>query len=437
MFSLPTTGTNSSVGTIMQRVSKVLIAIAGLALVSGCTTKDVEIPQLAGPSTLAYSISLTADPDTISLDGVSSTRITIDARDGAGQPISGRRLRAQILVDNIPQDYGTLSTKTPTTGSIITYTSPGASSLSSVQTTQTVTIAVTPTDQGDFVNEFSRKVDIHLIPVGVIQPSNPNLVASFTFTPVAPQAFQQVAFDASATTNGGTACNTLCSYTWNFGDGTSGSGIATSHEYRTVSTFQATLTVTDTRGAQATTVRSIPVGASTPPTVSFTFSPTPAVVDQLIFFNAGASRPAPGRTLVSYDWNFGKGTTGTGQTVSKAYDTEGTYTVTLKVTDDAGAFQTASQTVVVTNPQPKPDFTILPASPAVSQQVIVNASSTTGPSPIVSYAWSFGLNSNPTTGSGISSGTTYSASGTKVITLTVTDSAGRTATISKQVVVVP
>lgn len=177
--------------------------------------------------------------------------------------------------------------------------------------------------------------------------------------------------------------------------------------------------------------------SAVPTTVDFTFSPTPAVVDQTIFFNATASRAAPGRSLVLYQWDFGKGTTGTGLTVTKSYAEEGTYTVTLKVTDDAGAFGTTSKTVTVTNPQPKPDFTILPASPAIGQQVTVNASSTTGPSPITAYAWSFGLNSTPTSGSGISSSTAYSTSGTKVITLTVTDSAGRTATISKQVTVVP
>ena len=40
--------------------------------------------------------------------------------------------------------------------------------------------------------------------------------------------------------------------------------------------------------------------------------------------------------MVSYDWNFGSGRTGSGETVRKAYSAPGTYTVTLTVTDDAG-----------------------------------------------------------------------------------------------------
>lgn len=421
----------------MQTSFRILAGFTGIAILAGCTQR-VEIPALAGPSTVGYAIVLTANTDTLIQDGVSSATIEITARDDAGQLINGRPLRAAILIDGVAQDYGTLSTKSPVTGGALRYTAPAASTLPSGQVARTVTIAVTPTDSGDFVNEFSRRVDIRLIPQGVILPANPDLVAAFVVTPALPLAFSAASFDASTTTDAGTACMSNCSYAWNFGDGTTGAGITTTHDYRTVGSFIVVLTVTDRRGATSTLSRSITVAPATvPATVDFTFSPTPAVVDQAIFFNAAASRAAPGRTLVSYDWDFGKGTTGVGLTVSKSYGTEGTYTVTLKVTDDAGAFGTTSKTVTVTNPQPKPDFTILPASPAIGQQVTVNASSTTGPSPITSYAWSFGLNSTPTSGSGISSSTAYSTSGTKVITLTVTDSAGRTATISKQVTVVP
>ena len=55
---------------------------------------------------------------------------------------------------------------------------------------------------------------------------------------------------------------------------------------------------------------------------------------QDIFFNAQASRAAPGHTLVAYDWDFGSGRTGSGVTVAKRYDTPATYNVTLKVHDD-------------------------------------------------------------------------------------------------------
>ncbi len=67
-----------------------------------------------------------------------------------------------------------------------------------------------------------------------------------------------------------------------------------------------------------------------------------------MFFNASGSRPATGRTIVRYEWDFGKGTTGSGVTTSHIYDAVGTYTVTLTVTDDVGTVSTVSKPVAVT-----------------------------------------------------------------------------------------
>ncbi|HKK24953.1 MAG TPA: IPT/TIG domain-containing protein, partial [Gracilimonas sp.] len=55
-------------------------------------------------------------------------------------------------------------------------------------------------------------------------------------------------------------------------------------------------------------------------------------------------------TIVSYEWNFGDGTTATGDTVANTYASEGTYDIELLVTDDNGATDTAIQTVEVVLP---------------------------------------------------------------------------------------
>jgi PKD repeat protein len=63
----------------------------------------------------------------------------------------------------------------------------------------------------------------------------------------------------------------------------------------------------------------------------------------------------PDGTIESYAWDFGDGSTGTGETASHTYDEPGTYEVQLTVTDDEGATDEATDSV-----------TIQPASPVLA-----------------------------------------------------------------------
>jgi predicted transcriptional regulator len=53
--------------------------------------------------------------------------------------------------------------------------------------------------------------------------------------------------------------------------------------------------------------------------------------------------------LVDYDWDFGDGTQGTGETLAHTYEDNGVYTVTLTVTDDEGGTSSDTITVYVEN----------------------------------------------------------------------------------------
>lgn len=66
-------------------------------------------------------------------------------------------------------------------------------------------------------------------------------------------------------------------------------------------------------------------------------------------FDANGSRDPDG-SVTSYDWTFGDGSTGSGAAIDHTYSGAGNYTVTLTVTDNAGASTPTSQTVNVAAP---------------------------------------------------------------------------------------
>lgn len=403
--------------------------VIALALLASCTVKQVEPPSVAGPSTLARAITMVANKDTLFQNGVDFAEILVTSSGPTGQQ-QNIPLRAEILIGGVAQDFGTLNTKTLTTPTTLRYTAPNASPLAAGQVAQVVTIAVTPTDSGDFRGEIGRHLDLRLLPQGVILPTNPSLTAAFTVTPASPQAFATASFDASATTNGTTACNNACSYSWNFGDNTSGSGITTTHEYRTVGAFQVTLTVTDSRGSQATTVRAVTVTASTPPTALFAISPTPVGVNQDIFFNAEQSRATLPRRIVSYGWNFGDGRTGSGVTVTKSFTTVGTYNIVLTVTDDAGATGQATQSLGVTANAGMVATLVFSPTTGLTTATEINfdASGSTSTNPIVEYKFNWGDGSSEELQPGPINKHRFTRAGTFIVRVTIKDSLGRTAT---------
>ncbi len=115
------------------------------------------------------------------------------------------------------------------------------------------------------------------------------------------------------------------------------------------------------------------------------------------------------------------------------YGAEGDYTVTLTVTDDSGATDSATATVSVGSPGggdgPTADFD----GGCYSFWYLCEfdaGSSTAGDAPIVSYAWDFG---DGTTGSGDYTWHFYPGPGTYTVTLTVTDADGATSTATRTV----
>ena len=77
------------------------------------------------------------------------------------------------------------------------------------------------------------------------------------------------------------------------------------------------------------------------PTAAFTVDVSEGSAPLEVHFDASSSTDPDGQ-LVSYDWEFGDGSTGSGRMVTHTYQDPGAYTPTLTVTDDRGATHTTT-----------------------------------------------------------------------------------------------
>ena len=83
-----------------------------------------------------------------------------------------------------------------------------------------------------------------------------------------------------------------------------------------------------------------------PPVASFSASSLTGYPNNHLTFDATGSYDPDG-SITSYAWDFGDGTTGSGQVVSHSWTSVGGYTVTLTVTDNAGLTASTSQRVTI------------------------------------------------------------------------------------------
>ncbi len=136
----------------------------------------------------------------------------------------------------------------------------------------------------------------------------------------------------------------IATFDWAFGDGSQhGSAATMSHAYASAGTYTATLTVTDNRGATATST--VQVNPTAPPNLPPVASFSPVCTALACTFDATTSFDPDG-TVTGYAWDFGDGQTASGPTASHTFAADGTYPVSLTVTDDHGV--PASTTLQVT-----------------------------------------------------------------------------------------
>lgn len=216
----------------------------------------------------------------------------------------------------------------------------------------------------------------------------------------------------------------IVSYRWNFGDGSTGSGVRPSHRWNAVGKYTVTLTVTDDGGLTDTAsivLDVVPCPNMRP--IAVANGPYAGLAGQPRTLDSTGSRDVDG-TIVAYAWDFGDGTQGAGASPTHAWTTAGTYTVTLTVKDDDGATDSATTTALISRP-PNPRPTANPGGPYTGMQgqpVVLDGSASSDPDgTIVSYQWSFG---DGRVAIGPTPSHTWAAAGTYTVTLRVTDDGG-------------
>lgn len=246
------------------------------------------------------------------------------------------------------------------------------------------------------------------------QPPTANAVADVS----SGKAPLVVGFDGTASTDD----RGIASYAWDFGDGGTSTIAEPSHTFA-AGTHTVVLTVTDTDGVTNSDSVTITVVPNQAPTADAVADLLAGKAPLAVQFDGTGSTDGDG-SIVSYAWDFGDGDSSTIAEPAHTF-AAGTHTVVLTVTDDSGATDTASVTIV--------------ASPNTPPTAAANADVQTGPRPLVvhftsasidpdgtisGYAWDFGDGGTSTA----EAPTHTFAAGTWPVTLTVTDDSGATAT---------
>lgn len=148
---------------------------------------------------------------------------------------------------------------------------------------------------------------------------------------------------------------TILSYTWNFGDGSTGSGVSTSHTYNQkaegdgIYTVSLNVSYMDLKsGAKFENEYKKEVVIENEMTAAtFIATPDSGEVPLTVEFDASGSFDPDGE-IVSWEWDFdgdGRFDDATGEVVEYEFTQEGSYEVTLRVTDNNGESALATETI--------------------------------------------------------------------------------------------
>lgn len=210
----------------------------------------------------------------------------------------------------------------------------------------------------------------------------------------------------------------IIDYSWDFGDGNSGSGASVNHTYKAPGTYEVKLTISDESGVKnSIDTTFVPIIINNPPSAEAGDDRLVAV-DELFVINGEGSQDSDGR-IIRFDWDLGDGSSKSGYSVAHSYATPGKYTIKLKVRDDSNTKGNEDEDFLTVTVNARPTANAGDDFYVTYGRIQFDASkSTDTDGSIVSYDWDFG---DGNTGTGVNPTHIYQAPGDYNVSLRVTD----------------
>lgn len=257
--------------------------------------------------------------------------------------------------------------------------------------------------------ETRRKVVVNAAPLADI--AGPNRVATG----------EAVTFDADASTD---VDGVITRFAWDFGDGSTATGLRPTHRFTSAGVYTVSLTVTDDADvANSTITRQHVVTVNPAPTAGLQTPPWVCPATDVPLRVA-----TPDGTTVT--WDFGDGSTATGASTMHRYDTPGLYPLSVALDDGAGLTNSTrrEEGYLRVNAAPTalagPDQTVCPGDVTVFN---AGASSDLD-GDILGYTWRF---SDGVTLEGPMVSRSFDQSGPIMVELSVADNSGLSCGISR------
>jgi PKD repeat protein len=209
-------------------------------------------------------------------------------------------------------------------------------------------------------------------------------------------------------------------YNWAFGDGSVSNSTSPTHTYVNDGTYNVTLTATNNCGAKSF-VKTIMVVS--PPTANFAVPNAIGCAPFTVNLNNTSST-----NVTAYNWTFAGGVSvnPTDKNPTVVYNSVGTYTIKLKVTNSAGQDSIVKTDIIVVNPKPSASFN---QNVDKAKVIFTNSSSNAN-----SYLWNFGDNTTDTTANPTH---IYTNDGTYYVSLTAVNTCGNSVKVDTLTIVSP